>query len=309
MAASERDVRIGDRVLRVREAGDLDGSPIIYFHGTPGSRLDNVWGEDKAAEHHVRLVTFDRPGYGGSSVSPFGLTAVGEVACQIADELGVTRFASLGMSGGGPFSLATAAVAPDRVTVVGVASGVGPIMEVPGSDDLIDDADRGAHALLPGDPVAAAAMFAQSFEPMIGHIFAGDADESEGTSDSGDEGDGDGDGGQEPPFSPRDVEILADPSFGPLFNASLREGLRNGAAGCGWDNVAWVGHWDIDLAAISCPVNLWYGEEDHGPARPALGQWLHEHLPTSELTLRHGEGHFGFFDHFGEMLDALAVRS
>ena len=197
MAASERDVRIGDRVLRVREAGDLDGSPIIYFHGTPGSRLDIVWGDDKAAEHHVRLVTFDRPGYGGSSVSPFGLTAVGEVACQIADELGVTRFASFGMSGGGPFSLATAAVAPDRVTVVGVASGVGPIMEVPGSDDLLDDGDRAAHALLPGDPVAAAAMFAQSFGPMIGDIFADDADESEGTSDSGDQGDGEG--GFEPP--------------------------------------------------------------------------------------------------------------
>ncbi len=104
MATSERDVRIGDRVLRVRESGDLDGSPIIYFHGTPGSRLDIVWGENKAAEHHVRLVTFDRPGYGGLSISPFGLTAVGEVACQIADELGITRFATFGMSGGGPFS-------------------------------------------------------------------------------------------------------------------------------------------------------------------------------------------------------------
>jgi pimeloyl-ACP methyl ester carboxylesterase len=307
MASSERDVRIGDRVLRVREAGDLDGSPIIYFHGTPGSRLDIVWGEDKAAERNVRLVTFDRPGYGGSSVSPYGLTAVGEVACQIADELGITRFATFGMSGGGPFSLATAAVAPDRITVVGVASGVGPLMEVPGSDDLLDDADRAAHALLPGDPVAAAAMFAQSFGPMIEGLFADDADESEGTSDSGDQGDGKD--GFEPPFSPRDKEILADPSFGPLFNASLREGLRNGAAGCGWDNVAWVGPWDIDLAAITCPVNLWYGEEDHGPARPALGQWLHEHLLTSELTLRPGEGHFGFFDHFVEMLDALAVRS
>src|ERR1700677_3942976 len=46
-----------------------------------------------------------------------------------------------------------------------------------------------------------------------------------------------------------------------------------------------------------CPVNLWYGEEDHGGARPALGQWLHEHSPTSKLTLRPGEGHFGIFDH------------
>jgi pimeloyl-ACP methyl ester carboxylesterase len=106
----EIEIDRGDRVLRVRDAGDPDGAVVIYFHGTPGSRLDLSFGEQAAAGQGVRLVTFDRPGYGGSTAARFGLASIAADAHAVADGLGVARLATLGTSGGGPGALAAATV-------------------------------------------------------------------------------------------------------------------------------------------------------------------------------------------------------
>jgi pimeloyl-ACP methyl ester carboxylesterase len=121
--------------------------------GPPGSRLDLCFGEDIAAEHGVRLVSFDRPGYGGSTAAPFGLAAIGADAHAVADGLGVDRFATLGQSGGGPGALAAAAIPGSRVIRAGVASGAGPFRLVPGVPGDLDENDAAAVALLPGAAV------------------------------------------------------------------------------------------------------------------------------------------------------------
>jgi hypothetical protein len=69
----------------------------MYFHGTPSSRLDLCFGEQLAAEYGVRLVSFDRPGYGGSTPASFGLASIAADAHAIADELGIARFATLAL--------------------------------------------------------------------------------------------------------------------------------------------------------------------------------------------------------------------
>jgi pimeloyl-ACP methyl ester carboxylesterase len=97
----EMEVGRSGRVLRVRDAGDPGGAVVMYFHGTPSSRLDLRFGEELAAGRGVRLVSFDRPGYGGSTPAPFGLTSIGADAHAVADALGVARFVALGLSGGG----------------------------------------------------------------------------------------------------------------------------------------------------------------------------------------------------------------
>jgi pimeloyl-ACP methyl ester carboxylesterase len=278
------------RVVRVRDAGDPEGAVVLYFHGTPGSRLDISFGDEVAAGHGVRVVSFDRPGYGGSTPAAFGLASLAADALAIADELGVARFATLGLSGGGPGALATAAAGGERVTRVGVASGAGPFQEVPGALDALDDNDRAAVALLPGDPAGAAAGFAAGFEPLA---VLSRADGGSGLVAAFEEA-----------LSARDRELVADPRFGTVFTDTITEGLRVGTSGGGWDNVSWVGGWDVDLAAVRCPVLLWYGREDL-MAPPAHGQWLAEHLFRARLVLRDGEGHLGIYDHFGEMLDAL----
>jgi pimeloyl-ACP methyl ester carboxylesterase len=278
------------RVVRVRDAGDPEGAVVLYFHGTPGSRLDISFGDEVAAGHGVRVVSFDRPGYGGSTPAAFGLASLAADALAIADELGVARFATLGLSGGGPGALATAAAGGERVTRVGVASGAGPFQEVPGALDALDENDRAAVALLPGDPAGAAAGFAAGFEPLA---VLSRADGGSGLVAAFEEA-----------LSARDRELVADPRFGTVFTDTITEGLRVGTSGGGWDNVSWVGGWDVDLATVRCPVLLWYGREDL-MAPPAHGQWLAEHLFRARLVLRDGEGHLGIYDHFGEMLDAL----
>jgi pimeloyl-ACP methyl ester carboxylesterase len=285
---AEFDVSVEGRAIKVRDAGDPSGYPLLYFHGTPGSRLDLAFGDNLAAEAGVRLVSFDRPGYGGSSESSFGLTSVARDAVTIADHLGIDAFATLGLSGGGPFALATALIGADRVTRVGIASGAGPFEEVPGAIDDLSEIDKQAVRYLPGDPVAAATTFASGFGSAA--LLEQDDDAFRSAFD--------------PILSARDRLIFADPSLGGALIASIREGLRQGALGAGWDNVAWVGRWDINVSAISTPALLWYGDEDL-MAPLVHGQWLAEHLPNAELVVREGEGHLGLFDHFAEVLQNL----
>lgn len=112
-----------------------------------------------AAELGIRLGSFDRPGYGESPGLRFSLASIARDTALVADALGIERFASHGQSGGGPFSLACAAVLGDRVTRCGVTAGPAPFQEVPGLLDALDDNDRAALALLP-DQEAAARQFA-----------------------------------------------------------------------------------------------------------------------------------------------------
>lgn len=105
----------GDRVLHVCEGGSPDGVPVVFHHGTPSGRLQAVLGAEAARRQGVRLVSFNRPGYGRSTDTPPGLTSVGLDTLRLADELGVEPFAVLGASGGGPYALATGLADPGRV--------------------------------------------------------------------------------------------------------------------------------------------------------------------------------------------------
>jgi pimeloyl-ACP methyl ester carboxylesterase len=291
----ETEIDRDGRVLRVRDAGEPDGAVVMYFHALAASRLDLCFGEQLAAERGVRLVSFDRPGYGGSTAAPFGLASIGADAHAIADRLGVDRFATLGWSGGGPGALAAAAVSGGRVSRVGIASGVAPFQLVPGALDSLDDNGRAALSLLPDDPVAAASAFAAGFEPLV-EVFRVS-----------------GGPGVVTAFedlnwlSHRDNELLHDPRIVAAFEETVREAFSQGTSGAGWDYVSWIGEWDIDLSAVTCPVFLWYGSDDR-IVPLARGLWLSENLPQTRLVVHDDEGHYGILDHLGEMLDALTEQ-
>src|SRR6516225_46897 len=163
MPSDERDIQVGGTTLRVREAGAADGEPVVHFHGTPGSRLEMAWADEVARAAGVRMIAFDRPGYGASARAPFSLGSVARMALQVADQMGLERFRTTGWSGGGPFALATAAIAPERVQAAGVIAGAGPFQLVPGALERLPDGDKAAEKLLPGNPEGAAAGFAEGF--------------------------------------------------------------------------------------------------------------------------------------------------
>src|SRR5690606_26673026 len=113
------------RRLAVEQRGRPDGHPVFLLHGTPGSRLGPRPRASVLYRLGIRLITFDRPGYGGSDRMRGRRVAdvAADVAC-IADALGLGAFAVVGRSGGAPHALACAALMPDRVTRVAALVGL-----------------------------------------------------------------------------------------------------------------------------------------------------------------------------------------
>ena len=108
------------------EVGDPSGQPVVHLHGTPGTAGSGALLEDAARRNGVRLLAVSRPGYGRSTTTPPGLGVARDVG-ELASGLGIEEFAVLGVSGGGPFALATAAALPARVRRVLIAASPGPV--------------------------------------------------------------------------------------------------------------------------------------------------------------------------------------
>jgi pimeloyl-ACP methyl ester carboxylesterase len=118
------------RTLEHLDAGTPDGIPLIFFHGTPSTGGQGAVVAEAARSHGVRLIAPSRPGYGASTLSPPGLARPADDTLELADQLGIGRFALLGSSGGGPFALAMAAAVPDRVSAIAVLASPGNYAEV-----------------------------------------------------------------------------------------------------------------------------------------------------------------------------------
>jgi pimeloyl-ACP methyl ester carboxylesterase len=119
------------RNLGYAEFGDPNGAPCLYFHFTPGSRLEPVAlfsGTRRTWLQGIRLIGVDRPGFGLSDPQP-GRTLLDwpDDITALADHLGIERFAVLGASGGGGYALACAYALPQRLTAALVVSGLGPL--------------------------------------------------------------------------------------------------------------------------------------------------------------------------------------
>lgn len=119
----ETVTRPDGRTLAYEEYGDPDGPPVVFCHGTPGSRLSGGVFDDQP----LRVVALDRPGIGGSDPAPRGYPDPGRTLRAWRDDveavtraLGIGSFGVLGFSGGTPFALA-AGSAPGATGVALVA--------------------------------------------------------------------------------------------------------------------------------------------------------------------------------------------
>lgn len=123
-----KTIRLRDgRQLGYAEFGEPAGKPIFHFHGYPGSRLEGRIISTVAAKYDARFIAVDRPGMGLSDFKPRRkILDWPDDVVELADSLQIDQFAVEGASGGGPYSLACAYKIPDRLTHVGILSGVGP---------------------------------------------------------------------------------------------------------------------------------------------------------------------------------------
>lgn len=131
---SQQEIRLRDgRRVQAYDSGVENGADaftVLWHHGSPqtGALLEPLLAA--ARTRGIRLLSYGRPAYGGSDPSPGRdvSSAAADVA-QIADALGVDRFAVMGASGGGPHALACAALLPERVTGVVCLAGIAPFTE------------------------------------------------------------------------------------------------------------------------------------------------------------------------------------
>ena len=263
----------GGRALRVRDFGDPAGVPVVVHHGTPGSGgFYERWRED-AAERGLRLIGYDRPGYGGSD--RHAGRSVADAAADveaICDQLGLGRVLTHGRSGGGPHALACAALLGDRVAAAATLCSVGPF-DADGLDFLAGMGETNVIEL--GAAVQGEATLAPLLDEMAGEILSADPDELAGELAS--------------ILSPPDVAVVNGGLASELLGG-MREGI--GASRVGWvdDDLAFVRAWGFDLSGISVPTLLWQGRQDL-MVPPAHGEWLAEHVPGVEAHLSDEDGH------------------
>lgn len=286
---TDRSIQLADgRTLAFTEWGDLDGPPVMFFHGTPHSRL---WCPDIAATRAagVHLVIPDRPGYGGSDEPPATQTmrAWTHDVVQLADALRLDRFGVVGWSGGATYALACAAVIPERVSGAGETGGAGwPIDEEPGAFERLSEAGRQIHALARADPGAAIPLAEQRAAEWVVPL-------------------------QEHPESimgendpPEDVRHFSDPAWAANFYAAISEGVRIGPRCNAWDSVAGYGPWGFDLGDVTIDFNVWHGAHDPEERQSSVGFWA-ARIPGARVTTFEDSGHFAVVDHWGEMLSAV----
>ena len=263
------------RKLAVEEWGAPDGAPVFLMHGTPGSRFGPRPRESVLYRLGVRLIAYDRPGYGESD--RLGDRAVAHAAgdvATIADALGLDRFAVLGRSGGGPHALACACLLGARVRCAAVLVGLAP-RDAAGLDwyagmtasnvAAYQTAESGARAIAARFEAQAALI---RRDPAA-HLPYRDRE-----------------------LSRSDRAVMADTGIRTMMLSNFAEALKR--SGVGWidDALSFVAAWGFDPAGIDVPVLLWHGARDvHAPVRHTV--WLAEHITGSHPVIVDDAAHFG----------------
>lgn len=280
--ARESDVGLADgRRLHVHEAGDPDGSPVIVHHGTPGAGILPATWHDAAVSDGVRLVSFDRAGYGGSDRNPG--RAVRDVApdtAAVADALGIDAFRTFGVSGGGPHVLACVALLGDRVIAAVCMSGIAPY-DAAGLDFL---AGMGQDNI---DEFGATLAGEESLEGYLSEQRTAVLGMSPQDLASG----------MESLLPPVDKAALSG-DFADFMHASFSQGLSRDCAGWVDDDLAFVKPWGFDLSDITVPTLVVGGRADLFVPF-AHAEWLAAHVPGATTDLSPNEGHLSLFAQFG----------
>ncbi|MGH3416946.1 MAG: alpha/beta fold hydrolase [Actinocrinis sp.] len=268
-------VTTGDRRITVEEWGAPDGIPVLLMHGTPGSRLGPRPRASVLYRLGIRLVVYDRPGYGGSDRKPGRRVADGATdAAVVADRLGIGRFAVVGRSGGGPHALACAALLPDRVTCAAVLVSIAP-RDAPGLEWLsgMNAANRQAYAIAEAGMERLTVWYesqaaATRADPRTMLAFLN------------------------PHLSEPDRRVVADYGIRQMLESNFSEAFRDSAAGWIDDTLAFTTPWGFDPAAIDMPVLLWHGAEDEF-APIGHTRWLATQMRHAALVVAFGAAHFG----------------
>jgi pimeloyl-ACP methyl ester carboxylesterase len=272
------------RRLGWAEYGDGGGRPVLAFHGLPGSRRQRHPDEGVALALGARMLHLERPGFGISDPAP-GRTLSGWAAdvAEACDLLGVDALRIAGVSGGGPYALACAALLGHRVERVAFISGVGPpqAMRAGRYSPLVRLgfalAPRGAWTVRPFAALAGAIArrLPERYFELLG---AG--------------------------LNATDRRVFARREIREMFVEDMREAFAQPGSAMADDLALVASRWDFDPRTIRAPLRLWHGTEDR-IVPLAAAQAIAESVPRAELRVLQGEGHFLVFERWSEILGWL----
>ncbi|MGB3332062.1 MAG: alpha/beta hydrolase [Mycobacterium sp.] len=284
----EGNIAVGEnRQLGFAEFGAPQGRAMFWLHGTPGARRQiPVEARLYATEANIRLIGVDRPGIGSST--PFQYETVSQFADDlrtVADTLGIDKMAVIGLSGGGPYTLACAAAMPKRVVAAGVLGGVAPAVGPEAIDSNLMRLARLAEPVLEhaGRPIS---VLAAGLIRMIRPVASPALELYARLSPEGDR------------------EMLSRPEFKAMFLDDLLNGSRKQLAAPIADAILFARPWGFRLADIKVPVHWWHGDADHivpfshGKHAVAL-------LPDARLYPIPGESHLAGLGRAEEILCTL----
>jgi pimeloyl-ACP methyl ester carboxylesterase len=266
------------RRLEVHEGGDSAGYPVLFHHGTPGAGLHYEPHAALAREQGVRLIGYDRPGYGSSTRAKNRRVedCVADVT-EIADALQLDSFAMWGISGGGPHALACAALCDGRLKAVASLASVAPYdadgldwLEGMGEDNHIEFGK-----VLDGEDVLRA-YCVQATEEIL-------------------------------KARPEELVLVLDSLLGPEDKSVLtgrfaeymldcdHHGLEQGVDGWVDDDYAFLEPWGFAVEDIAKPVLLLHGEDDRF-VPVSHGRWLAARIPGVEARIDAADGHLTLFE-------------
>lgn len=280
------------RRVAVNCLGDPNGLPVFLLHGTPGSRSGPVPRAPLLYQLGIWLISYDRPGYGGSDRQK-GRTVADAAfdVLDIADQLGLGEFGIVGRSGGGPHALACAALLDrSRLRSVAVLVGLAP-HEAKGLDWFDGMASSNVNdyetASLDDDTLIAdlssrAEGIRANPESMLETL--------------------------EKEMTEADRRIATDAGIRRRLLETYQEALRDGPYGWIDDVLAFRSPWGFELSKIKVPVRFWHGDMDvFSPL--AHSRWMAREIPTATIEVEAGAAHFGAMQVLPRVLARLRADS
>ncbi|MAU08840.1 MAG: hypothetical protein CL607_03390 [Anaerolineaceae bacterium] len=275
------------RTLGFAEYGAQDGTPVLYFHGGNGSRLEAGLFAQAAMAQNVRLIAPDRPGFGLSDFQPRRQLKdwIADIV-ELADHMGIDRFAIFGLSGGGPYVAVVVRFLSERITHAAIVSGTAP--------PVAEGRFQGMWF-----PVRMIFFLARRV-PALNRIvlkqmgkFYSNPDQMRKNMIKG--------------MPKPDVAFLQRvPQAVDIFSADAVESHRQGVDGDAYEWQLYVHDWGFRIEDIQMEVALWYGKHDI-QVTPAMGRYFADTLPHNQFHLVDDGGHFSTINnHIGEIFNYLA---
>jgi pimeloyl-ACP methyl ester carboxylesterase len=248
-----------DRTVAYTEYGSPDGTPVLFFHGTPGSRRFAKLFDTVAESQGIRLLAFDRPGYGQSPPWPERTVRdTTRIVFAVLDDADVDTADVIAFSGGAPYAFASAATQPDRIDRLDVVAGAIPTH--------VTDAQPFAQRLLGGMATTTPRLLRAAFRTqawlarhrdpsfVVGQYTTGDAAET------------------------------VPESAAAIVREDFLEAFANHRSGAVTEFRHAASDWNVAFDDIDADVRLWHGTDDTNVPLSGVRRFESE-LQTAELRV------------------------